>query len=79
MTSVPPLSHQEQPCDWHLQVAYSVFANNDDFQLRSVILFLLTGTVPASTHNLCFRAKLEEKIYPSKPQFHYIKAGYKGV
>ena len=31
-----------------------------------------------STHNLCFRAKIRKKVYPCKPQFHYIKVGCKG-
>ena len=32
-----------------------------------------------STHNLCFRAKIRKNVYPSKPQFYYIKVGCKGV
>ena len=32
-----------------------------------------------STHNQCFRAKIRKNVYPSKPQFDYIKVGCKGV
>ena len=32
-----------------------------------------------STHNLCFRAKKENNVYPCTPQFYYIKVGCKGV
>ena len=35
--------------------------------------------VLTSTHNLCFRAKIENNEYPCKPQFYYIKVGCKGV
>ena len=31
-----------------------------------------------STHNLCFRAKIRKNEYPCKPQFYYIKVGWKG-
>ena len=33
---------------------------------------------PPRLHNLCFRAKRRKNIYPSKPQFYYIKVGCKG-
>ena len=32
-----------------------------------------------STHNLCFGAKIRKIGMPCKPQFFYIKVGYKGV
>ena len=32
-----------------------------------------------STHNLCFRAKIRKNVHPCKPQFYYIKVGFKGV
>ena len=33
-----------------------------------------------STHNLCFWAEINKNIvYPCKPQFYCIKAGFKGV
>ena len=35
--------------------------------------------VLTSTLNLCFGAKIREKVYPCKPQFYYIKVGCKGV
>ena len=36
--------------------------------------------VLTSTHNLCFRAKIRKKNeYHCKPQFYYIKVGFKGV
>ena len=36
---------------------------------------VLTGT-----HNLCVWAEIKKNnIYPSKPQFYYIKVGFKGV
>ena len=31
-----------------------------------------------STHNLCFQAEIR-KCIPCKPQFYYIKVGFKGV
>ena len=30
------------------------------------------------THNLCFRAKKEENVYPCAPKFHYIKVWCNG-
>ena len=31
-------------------------------------------------HNICFRAKIKKNnVYPCKPQFYYIKEGFKGV
>ena len=30
-------------------------------------------------HNLCFEQKWENNIYSCKPQFYYIKVGFKGV
>ena len=36
-------------------------------------------TLEPSTHNLCFRAKIRENVYPCKPQFYYIKVWFKGV
>ena len=38
--------------------------------------------VLTSTHNLCFLAKIRKimyRVYPFKPQFYYIKVGFKGV
>ena len=32
-----------------------------------------------STHNLCFRVKIENNVYLCKPQFYYIKVGSKRV
>ena len=45
---------------------------------------LIVGThlieaVLMSTHNLCFRAKIRNNVYPCKRQFFYIKLGCKGV
>ena len=39
----------------------------------------LGEAVLTSTHNLCFRAKIRKHEYPCKPQFYYIKVGWKGV
>ena len=48
---------------------------NDNFQI--VFLFLLqhrlwvnSEVVLISTHNLCFRAKIRENVYPCKPQLY---------
>ena len=31
-------------------------------------------------HNLCFSAEItKNSVYPCKPQFYYIKVGFKGV
>ena len=38
---------------------------------------LLAKAVLTSTHNLCFGTKTRKIIYPCKPQFYYIKAGFK--
>ena len=36
--------------------------------------------IRTSTHNLCFLSRNKKKIvYPSIPQFYYIKVGVKGV
>ena len=31
-----------------------------------------------STHSQCFKAKIRKNVYPGKPQFYYIKVGFKG-
>ena len=56
---------------------FLIFAKNVDFgytleppQCEAVL---------TSTYNLCFRAKIRENVYPCKPEFYYIKVGYKGV
>ena len=62
----------------------------DNFQMKKCAVFLifaqnidcgytLVEAVLTSTHNLCFRAKIRKNVYPSKPQFYYIKVGCKGV
>ena len=35
--------------------------------------------VLTSTHNLCFEQFKKNNVYPCKPQFYYIKVGFKGV
>ena len=36
--------------------------------------------VLTSTHNLCFLSRNRKNdVYPCKPQFYYIKVGFKGV
>ena len=50
-----------------------IFAQNSDCG------YTLEPPVLTSTHNLCFRAKIRKNVYPSKPQFYYIKVGCKGV
>ena len=40
---------------------------------------IICGYTTVSTHNLCFRTKLRKICTPVKPQFKYIKVGYKGV
>ena len=32
-----------------------------------------------STHDLCFRAKINKNVYRGKPQFYYIKVDCKGM
>ena len=41
----------------------------------------VSEAVLTSTHNLCFGAKIKNKIYHSIPQFYfcYIKVGFNGV
>ena len=42
--------------------------------------YSLDEAVLTSTHNLCFRAEIRKNnVYPCKPQFYYIKVGFKGV
>ena len=53
---------------------------NYNFQMKNCDVFLiLNEAVLTSTHNLCFRAKIRNKVYPCKPQFYFIKVGCKGV
>ena len=66
---------------------------NDNFQMKFFDIFLIFAqnidcgytleppqrAVLTSTHNLCFGAKLEKYVNPSKPHFFYIKVGCKGV
>ena len=53
-----------------------IFAVNID---RGYTLEPPQWTVLMSTHNLCFRAKIKNKVYPCKPQYYYIKVGCKWV
>ena len=39
----------------------------------------LEEAVLTGTYNLCFLAKEENNVYPCKPQFYYIKMGFKAV
>ena len=44
------------------------------------IFLLKTEAVLTSTHNLCLWAEIRENnVHPCKPQFYYIKVGFKGV
>ena len=59
--------------------------NSDIFHISTqnidcgYLLDCLSETVLRSTHNLCFRAKIRKNnVYPCKPQFYYIKVGFKG-
>ena len=59
---------------------------NDNFRVKFFNIFLIFAlnidcgyTVLTSTQHLCFRAKIRKNAYPCKPQFYYIKVGYKGV
>ena len=60
---------------------------NDYFQMKMFDIFLIFARnivrgyalVLTSTHNLCFRAKIRNNVYPCKPQFSYIKVGCKVV
>ena len=40
-------------------------------------LWVHDRTASVSTHNLCFRAKIKENVYPVTPKFYYIKEGCK--
>ena len=53
----------------------------ENFQIKILIKILnrLGEAVLTSTHNLCFEQKYENNVYPCKPQFYYIKVGFKGV
>ena len=55
-----------------LQINFDIFLNfaqNIDYGYM----------LPTSTHNLCFRAKIRKIGILCKPQFCFIKVGYKGV
>ena len=60
---------------------------NVHFQMKIFNMFFLfqnidcgySEAVLASTQNLCFGAKIRNKVYPCEPQFYYIKVGCKGV
>ena len=44
-------------------------------------ILIFAEAVLTSTHHLCFGAKIRKigLVYPWKPQFYYIKVGFKGV
>ena len=47
---------------------------------KSDIFHISAGAVLTSTHNLCFWAEIRKNnVYPCKPQFYYIKVGFKGL
>ena len=68
-------------------------AKYEKFQIKILILFLcLLKNIECGYslepprrggsneyHNLCFEQKLKNNVYPCKPQFYYIKVGFKGV
>ena len=39
----------------------------------------LGETVLTSTHNPCFLSETRKKVYTYKPQFNYVKVGFKGI
>ena len=43
------------------------------------LIFFIDEAVLTSTHNLCFEQNKKNNAYPCKPQFYYIKVGFKGV
>ena len=55
----------------------------ENFQIKILIFFIFllkTEAVLTSSHNLCFWAEIKKNnVYPCKPQFYYIKVGFKGV
>ena len=67
---------------------------NENFQINNPDIFHISAqnidcgyslepfceAVLTSTHNLCFWEEIRKNnVYPCKPQFYYIKEGFKGV
>ena len=55
---------------------FLIFAQNIH---RGYTLDHFIAAVLTSTHNLCLRAKIREKMYTPVNLFYYIKVGCKGV
>ena len=62
--------------------------NSDIFHISAQNIYCgtrynrLGKAVLTSTHNLCVleqKLKKINKVYPCKPQFYYIKVGFKGI
>ena len=65
----------------------------ESFQIKILIFFIfllktwiactrwncLREMVVMSTHNLFLNINKKNNVYPCKPQFYYIKVGFKGV
>ena len=78
------------PCSLrkHAHATYSDFSRllNDNFQFKffdychifaqNIDCGYTLERVP--TIYICFEAKIGKNVYPCKPQFYYIKVGYKG-
>ena len=57
------------------------YKNSDIFHISAQKhrLWVLGEAVLTSTHNLCFLSRNKKNnVYPCKPQFYYIKVGFKG-
>ena len=67
------LVHYENTLMQYTAIFHS--CKNVHFQMKIVKIFFIF----ASTHNQCFGAKIRKNVYPSKPQFYYIKVGCKGM
>ena len=52
---------------------FHISAQNIDFR------YSLVEAVLTSTHNLFLSRNKKNNVYPCKPQFYYIKVGFKGV
>ena len=75
-------SHYENTPMQYTEISHR--CKNDNFQMNNCDIFIIfaqnidCGYTLEPPH-LCFGAKIRKKVYPSKPQFYYIKVGCKGV
>ena len=84
--NISPLRHKNMQYRDFSAVKIEYFIGNFDIFIFSLKI-LIVGTrynrphsaVLMSTHNICFGAKIRKIVCPCRPNFYYIKVGYKVV